>query len=380
MEIKIPLSRPDIHESDIAAVAAVLRQPRLSMGPRQEEFERIFADYIGVSSAVAVNSGTTGLHIALQALGVGACDEVIVPSFSFIAPANAVTYLQATPIFAEIDPRTLTLSPDSMERCITSRTRAIIVVHTFGYPADMPALLSIARKHNLVVIEDACEALGTTCDGRKAGSIGDAGVFAFYPNKQITTGEGGMVATNNSAAAVRMKALRNQGRSESGDWLQHEEIGYSYRLSEINCALGVEQMKRIDSILATRQAIARAYRDRLNGEGDLQLLPPDRAGFETSWFTFPVRLADRFTREDRDRIVDEMARAGIACGRYFAPIHLQPAFRASVASGKQDLRATEEIADRCIALPLFNQITEAQIDEVCRQLLRLVVRSRVAVV
>jgi perosamine synthetase len=380
MEIRIPLSRPDIREADIAAVADALRQPRLSIGPRQEEFERILADYIGVSSAIAVNSGTTGLHIALCAFGIRTGDEVIVPSFSFIAPANAIAYVQATPVFAEIDPRTLTLSPEDVERCITPRTRAIVVVHTFGYPADISALLSIVRRHNLLLIEDACEALGTVCDGRKAGSVGHAGVFAFYPNKQITTGEGGMVVTNNSGAANRMKALRNQGRNETNDWLQHEEIGYSYRLSELNCALGAEQMKRIDSVLAVRQTIACAYRERLDGESDLQLLPPDRAGFETSWFTFPVRLADRFTREDRDRIVGEMARGGIACGRYFGPIHLQPAYRGTHASQRNRLRVTEHVAERCIALPLFNQITETEIDEVCRRLLKLVRRSRAATV
>lgn len=378
MEIRIPLSRPDIREADIAAVADVLRQSRLSIGPHQEEFERILGDYIGVSSAIAVNSGTTGLHIALCAFGIRTGDEVIVPSFSFIAPANAIAYVQATPVLAEIDPRTLTLSPEGVERCITLRTRAIIVVHTFGHPADMPALLSIARRHNLLLIEDACEALGTICDGRKAGSIGDASVFAFYPNKQITTGEGGMVVTNNSEIAERMKALRNQGRNETNDWLQHEEIGYSYRLSELNCALGAEQMKRIGSVLAVRKTIARAYRERLGGESDFQLLPPDRAGFQTSWFTFPVRLADRFARGDRDRIVDEMARAGIACGRYFGPIHLQPAYRGAHASQRDRLRITEHVAERCIALPFFNQITEAEIDEVCGRLLRLVRCSRAA--
>ena len=376
MEIKIPLSAPDIRESDIAAVSEVLRQPRLSIGPRQNEFEQMFAAYVGVNSAVAVNSGTSGLQIILRAFDIGPGDEVILPSFSFIAPANAVASERATPIFAEIDPQTLALNPESVERCVTPRTRAIIVVHTFGYPADMRALLSVARSHNLLVIEDACEALGTVCDRAKAGSIGDAGIFAFYPNKQITTGEGGLVVTNNLAVAERMRSLRNQGRNETDDWFQHEEVGYSYRLSEINCALGVAQMKRIDSILARRRAIANSYRERLGQSPDLHLLPPGRPGFETSWFTFPLVLADRFTREARDRIVREMANAGIACGRYFAPIHLQPAFREVGSSRAGNLRLTEEIAGRCIALPFFHQIADAQIDEVCAHLVRLVRQSR----
>lgn len=369
--MRIPLSAPDIQEADIAAVLNVLRQSRLSMGPRQEEFERAVAEYVGVPFGIAVNSGTSGLHLAIRALGIAPGDEVILPSFSFIAPANAICYEQATPVFVEIEPEMLTLDPACVERAITPRTRAILAVHTFGCPADLDALSSLARRHNLLLIEDACEALGAEYDQRRVGGFGDVGVFAFYPNKQITTGEGGMIITHDAALAERMRSLRNQGRSGSDDWFQHAELGYSYRLPEMNCALGAEQMKRIDAVLARREEIARVYESELRQNSDLRLLPIDQPGRRFSWFTYPIRLAERFTRQDRDRIVVEMGRAGIECGRYFAPIHLQPAYRAVHNINNAPPRLfplTETYADRSIALPLFHQITEQQIEEVCRYL------------
>jgi perosamine synthetase len=365
--MRIPLSAPDIRETDIAAVVEVLRQPRLSLGARQEEFESAVADYVGVSRAVAVNSGTSGLHIVLHALGIGPGDEVILPSFSFIAPANAVRYRGATPVFVEIDPETLTLDPECVEKAITPRTRAIVAIHTFGYPAEMTALQAIARASGIFLVEDACEALGAEYEGRKAGSFGDAAVFAFYPNKQITTGEGGMVVTDSASLAARLRSLRNQGRVDAADWFQHAELGYSYRLSEFQCALGVEQMKRMDFAMRRREAIARAYRDRLAGNADWKLLPPDGAGRRTSWFTFPVRLSERFDRRDRDRIAVKMAEAGIECGRYFAPIHQQPAYRNALGA-RADLLLTERHAERCLALPLFLRITDDEIAQVCERL------------
>ena len=251
--MKIALSQPDITEAEIEAVAAVLRTPRLSLGPKLEEFEQAMAAYIGVPHAVAVNSGTSGLHLCIRALGIGEGDEVIVPSFTFIAAANAIRYERAKPVFIDIDPATLNLDPGKIEAAITPRTRAIMAVHTFGCPAPMDAILAIAGRHNLVVIEDACEAIGAEYKGRKAGSLGRAAVFAFYPNKQITTGEGGMIVTGDSDLAARMRALRNQGRYDSEDWLQHAEVGYNYRISEINCALGVGQLTRIEEILSKRE-------------------------------------------------------------------------------------------------------------------------------
>ena len=368
--IRIPLSAPEITEADIEAVTHVLRGPSLSLGPQLEEFERRVQEYVGASHAVAVNSGTSGLHLCMRALGIGEGDEVIVPSFAFVAVANAVCYERAVPVFMEIETDTLGLDPRKIEAAISPRTRAILMVHTFGCPADALAIRSIARRHHLFVIEDACEALGAEIEGRKAGSLGDVGVFAFYPNKQLTTGEGGMVVTDNSEIAASVRSLRNQGRREPQDWFQHAEIGYSYRLSDIHCALGVEQLKRIDSILRRRESVAQAYDRRLCSNPDL-ILPPLRVpSRKISWFVYVVRLAARFTRDDRDWILQEMLKRRIGCGRYFAPIHLQPAY-GSVKFRMADLSLTEQIAERTLALPFFNQLTDQQVGEVSMTLLDL---------
>src|SRR5579872_1559905 len=252
MEMRIPLSAPDITEADIEAVVGVLRTPRLSIGPRMAEFEDAVARVAGVPYGVAVSSGTAGLHLCLCALGIGEGDEVILPSFTFIAAGNAVLYQRAKPVFADIDALNLNLDPGRIEEKITARTRAILAVHTFGYPADLDPIIDIAHKHGLAVIEDACEALGAQYRGRPVGGIGDFGVFGFYPNKPITTGEGGMVVTRDSQMADIIRALRNQGRSETDGWLEHRLLGYNYRLSELNCALGLEQSKRIGEILDRR--------------------------------------------------------------------------------------------------------------------------------
>lgn len=369
-EMKIPLSVPDIGESEIAAVAAVLRTGRLSLGPQLEAFESTVARYAGAQHAVAVSSGTAGLHLAVRALGLKEGDEVILPSFTFIAAANALRYERITPVFVDIDPATLNLDPNCVEAAITSRTRAILAVHTFGVPAAMDELLAIARRKNLFVIEDACEALGAECGGRKVGRLGDVGVFAFYPNKQITTAEGGVLVTQNGELASHSRSLRNQGRGAAGEWLQHTEMGYNYRLSELHCALGLAQMERIESILSRREEVARAYHQRLSNIEELDL--PVLALYHRciSWFTYAVRLKERFSQSNRDQIIREMQARSIACGRYFAPIHLQPAYRGEDCP---PLPVTESIACRVIALPFFNRITEAQLDKVCgtlRELLR----------
>jgi perosamine synthetase len=365
--MKIPLAAPEISEADIAAVTEVLRGTRLSQGEKLEEFERAVAGYAGLPYGVAVNSGTSALHVCLRGLGIEPGDEVIVPSFAFVAIASAVLYQRAVPVFAEIEPETLTLDPGAVERAITAKTRAILVVHTFGCPADMDAMLDLASRYNLAIIEDACEAIGAEYKGRKAGSLGRAGVFAFYPNKQITTGEGGVLVTADAELAGRARSLRNQGRRDSGDWFEHEELGYSYRLPEMNCALGTAQLGRMESNLVRREEIAQSYERRLRGNPDLILPAESSAERRVSWFTYPVRLGERFTRQDRDAIVREMAARGIGCGRYFAPIHLQPAFR-NATCRHGDLSLTEWHAGRAIALPFFHQITEAQIDEVCETL------------
>jgi perosamine synthetase len=365
--MRIPLSRPDITEADIHAVSAVLGTSRLSLGPQLEEFEQAMAQCIGTSHAVAVNSGTSALHLCIRALGISEGDEVIVPSFAFIAVANVVRYERAVPVFIDIDPGTLNLDPARIEEAITPRTRAIIVVHTFGCPAALDEILELARRHGLFVIEDACEALGARFAGRKVGSFGGAGVFGFYPNKQITAGEGGMMVTNNSKVAALARKLRNQGRGESGDWLQHEELGYNYRISELHCALGGSQLKRLETILERREAIASEYHRRLESQPDLELPPIALPRRRISWFAYVLRLSERFAASHRDHIIQEMASRGIACGRYFAPIHLQPAYR-SQPHRSMTLTRTESIAPRTLALPFFNGISVEQIDEVAQHL------------
>ena len=368
--MRIPLSTPDITEADIAAVTAVLRTSRLSLGPRMEEFEQSLARYVGTTHAVAVNSGTSALHLCIRALGISEGDEVIVPSFAFIAVANVLRYERAIPVFVDIDPQTLNLHPAGIEEAITPRTRAIIVVHTFGCPAALDEILEIARRRKLFVIEDACEALGAHFDGRKVGSFGDAAVFGFYPNKQITCGEGGMLVTTDSNLAAVARKLRNHGRSESGEWLQHEELGFNYRISELNCALGAAQLQRLESILQRREAIAREYHCRLQDQADLEQPPIELPHRRISWFVYVVRLSNRFATTHRDRIVQELASRGITCGRYFAPIHLQPAYRAQ-QHRCMTLTHTESIALRTLALPFFNRLTTTQIAEVCDTLVSL---------
>jgi perosamine synthetase len=366
--MKVPLSQPDITEAEIEAVVSVLRSSRLSIGPRQEEFEHRIAAYIGVPHAIAVSSGTTGLHLCMRALGIGKDNEIIVPSFTFISAANAIRYEGAIPVFVDIEPETLNLDPARIEEAITPRTRAILAVHTFGCPADMDAILDIARRHHLLVIEDACEAIGAEYKDQKVGSFGDAAVFAFYPNKQITTGEGGMVVTRHEQLAQDIRALRNQGRYDSDDWFQHSTLGYNYRLSEISCALGCVQLQRIENILARREAVARKYDEILRDHKDLTFPPIALDRKRISWFVYVIRLAQQFDQSQRDAIVRSLISEGIGCGRYFAPIHQQPAYKHNEA--RHPLPVTEFVSARTIALPFFNRLADSEIEQVCSLLAR----------
>ncbi|MGD0630858.1 MAG: DegT/DnrJ/EryC1/StrS family aminotransferase [Terracidiphilus sp.] len=375
-QASIPLSAPDITEAEIDAVTAVLRTPHLSLGPELAAFEAELAAYHSVPHAVAVSSGTAALHLALLTLGIGEGDEVIVPSFAFIAVANAVLQVRATPVFAEIDPVTLNLDPAAAERAITPRTRALIVVHTFGVPADMDALKAIAGRHSLVVVEDACEAIGAQLGNppRRAGSFGDLGVLGFYPNKQITTGEGGAVLAHDPNHAARLRSLRNQGRLGS-DWLDHAEPGYNYRLSDLACALGRVQLSRIGEILELRHTAAERYNALLTQIAIPSLEPPPLAlpALNPSWFVYVVRLPQDV---DRDRVQAALAVRGIATGRYFAPIHLQPAWRAHPSAAGANLPITESISRRTLALPFFNRITAAQQQRVAAALEEAVLSFR----
>jgi perosamine synthetase len=375
---EIPLSAPDITQVEIEAVTAVLRTNRLSLGPELEAFERAMASYHGIAEAVAVSSGTAGLHLSLVALGIGKGCEVIVPSFAFVAVANAVAYVGATPVFVDIDPVTLNLDPILVEQAITPRTRAILVVHTFGVPAEMDRFVQIARAHGLALIEDACEALGAEFDSQKAGTFGDVGVFGFYPNKQITTGEGGCILTRDPQLAERLRSLRNHGRPAQGQldapagenphWFDHMEVGYNYRLSELACALGRTQLQRIEEILSMRRAAAERYQKFLADVPELELAPIGLPRRSISWFVFVVRL----TRPEigpnasafRDRLQELLASRRIATARYFAPIHQQPAWSRHPNAVGLSLPRTESVASRTLALPFFNRITSNQQERV----------------
>ncbi|MGO9323372.1 MAG: DegT/DnrJ/EryC1/StrS family aminotransferase [Terracidiphilus sp.] len=361
MTARIPLSAPDITEAEVAAVNAVLRTPHLSLGPELSAFETELATYHGINQAVAVSSGTAGLHLAMLTLGVGKDDEVILPSFTFVAVVNAVLQVRATPVLVELDPVTLNLDAAAVEHAISLRTRAILAVHTFGVPAQMDALQDLARRHQLALIEDASEAIGARFGERLAGSFGDLAVLGFYPNKQITTGEGGAVLASDPVHAARLRQLRNQGRDASGNWLDHVEPGYNYRLSELACALGRIQLRRIDEILALRRQAAERYDALLAGIPGLERPPLSLPNRELSWFVYVVRLPEGV---NRDGVQAALARRDIATGRYFAPIHLQPIWRASHGQEPGHFPLTESIARRTLALPFFNRITAQQQQEV----------------
>jgi perosamine synthetase len=369
--MKIPLSAPDISENEINAVVEVLRSPRLSLGPKLKEFEQNVAEYAGTKHAIAVNSGTSGLHLCVRALGLKAGDEVITTPFSFVASANVLLYEKVVPVFVDIDSRTLNIDASKIEAAITAKTRAIMVVHVFGRPSPMREIMEIAARYNLKIIEDACEAVGAEYENWRVGSIGDAGVFAFYPNKQITTGEGGMIVTNDDFIAELTQMLRNQGRDAKSGWFEHVELGYNYRLSDINCAVGVEQLKRLESILRQRETAARKYQARLENNPHLILPEIEFPNGRVSWFVYVVRLKENFTRARRDSIVNEMNRFGIGCGRYFAPIHLQPFYVKTFGFRPGYFPIAEQVAERVVALPFFNRITNWEIEEVCATLEKL---------
>ena len=361
--MKIPLAQPDLTWLERKAVLDVVESTFLSLGPKVLEFERAMAQYINVKHAIAVNSGTSGLHLIVRALGIGRNDEVITTPFSFIASANCVLMESARPIFVDIDPETYNIDPNKVEAAITPRTKAILGVDVFGRCAEWDRIGEIAHRRGLAVIEDSCEAIGAEVLGKMAGSFGDAGCLAFYPNKQMTTGEGGMILTNRDDVAALCRSMRNQGRDEGQGWLEHARLGFNYRLSEIHCALGLAQLSRIDDLLAKRAAVAELYREQLSHHDDFFLPVGPRQG-RLSWFVYVVRLADRFTRADRDRILLALRENGIGCNSYFAPIHLQPFYIEQFGFKPGDFPVTEHISERTIALPFFTTMTADQVAQV----------------
>jgi perosamine synthetase len=362
--IRIPLSRPEIMNRDIKSVLKVLKTPNLSLGPKVEEFEDKIAHFIGSKYAVAVNSGTSGLHLCVKALGIGKGDEVITTPFSFVASANCVLYEGTKPVFVDIDPKTLNLDVDQIEHKITKRTKAILPVHVFGNPCDMGKMVTVARRHRLWIIEDACEAMGAEYRGRRVGNFGISGVFGFYPNKQLTTGEGGMIVTDNKKIAEICRSLRNQGRTSGERWLSHHRLGYNYRLSDIQCALGISQMERITTILERRERVARYYQIRLKDVKGIEL-PYSEKGNKISWFVFVIRLDKNYQKRHRDELMRRLMAHGIECNNYFPPIHLQPFYRKTFGYGKGDFPITESVSERTLALPFYNYLKEAQVQYVC---------------
>ena len=379
--VRIPLSRPDINDKDRELVLETLRTPNLSLGPRLPEFEAKFASFLGVKHAVAVNSGTSALHLGVRALGIGEGDAVVTSPFSFVASANCLLFERAKPVFVDIDPATLNIDPAKIEDKVKDLRgksggkgagvlKALLPVHVFGRPCDMRAIMDIAGRYELDVIEDACEALGAgirvgagaagqNAVWRKVGTFGRWAAYGFYPNKQMTTGEGGMLVTNEDGIASLARSMRNQGRGETAAWLQHERLGFNYRLSDINCALGIGQISRIGAMLAKRERVAGWYAERLKGLKDV-VVPLAGDGERISWFVYVVRLSERFSRQDRDRIIAGMREKGIVCGNYFTPIHLQPFYRKMFGFKEGDFPVTESVSARTIALPFFNDLSEEQ--------------------
>jgi perosamine synthetase len=369
---QIPLARPLLGEAEERAVIAVLRSGQLSLGPRLEEFENAFAEHVGAAHACAVSSGTAGLHLALRAVDVAEGDEVVTSPFSFVASANAVLYERARPVFADIDRLTLNLDADAAAAAVSEHTRALLPVHIFGYPADMPAFERLADRHGLAIVEDACEALGAQhADGVAVGGRGHPAVFGFYANKQMTTGEGGIVTLADRELKRRIDSERNQGRAPDMDWLDHDRLGFNYRLSDIACALGLAQLERLDAALAARAAVADAYRDALTaiasspeGEG-LELPCADADGNRRGWFVFVVQLPRGV---DRDATVRALAADGIQSKPYLPAIHLMSFYRERFGHREGEFPVCEEVAARSLALPFFPAMQEGQVARVAERL------------
>jgi perosamine synthetase len=358
----IPLALPSLGEAEEAAVLRVLRSGQLSLGPRLPEFERRFAAHVGAVHASAVSSGTAGLHLALRAVGVSEGSEVITSPFSFVASANAAIYERARPVFCDIDPVSLTLDPGAVVAAVSSRTSAILPVHIFGWPAQMEPLEALG----LPIVEDACEALGARYhDGRIVGSRGHPAVFAFYPNKQMTTGEGGMITLADGALKERIDSERNQGRAPNMDWLDHDRLGFNYRLSDLACALGIAQLGRLDELLGARRRLAELYGQALGEIEGLDLPCPEVGRVLRGWFVFVVLLP---RGSDRDRTIVALRERGIASKPYLPAIHLMSFYRERFGHHPGEFPVCEDVASRSLALPFFPGLSEGEVARVAREL------------
>lgn len=365
-DYKIHLSRPDISEKDIQAVIQVLKTPNLALGPKMAEFEKKIADYVGTKHAVSVNSGTSALFLCVKTLGINKDDEVITTPFTFIASTNCILMVDAKPVFVDIDPENLNIDPKKIEAKITKKTKAILPVAVFGNPAGIDEVCKIAKKHNLPVIEDSCEALGSELNGEKAGTFGTVGTFAFYPNKQMTTGEGGMIVTNNGDIADMCVSLRSQGRGKGGGWLAHERMGYNFRMSDINAALGVAQLERIEELIQKRQRVAQWYQEILADESRI-IVPKAPKGCKMSWFVFVVRLKPPYSTK-RDAVLKAMTAEGIQVSNYFPSVTLQPFMVEKFGYKDGDFPITDEVCKSTIALPFYNNLGKDEVSQACKTL------------
>jgi perosamine synthetase len=372
----IPLSQPVIGEREEQLVLEALRSGRLSLGPMLGEFERSFARRLGVEHVCAVSSGTAGLHLALRAAGIRAGDEVITTPFSFVASANSILYEGAQPVFVDIDEHTLNLDPSAAAAAVTNRTTGIMPVHIFGYPADLPAFEATAARHGLFIVEDACEAFGAVhADGTPVGARGHPAVFAFYPNKQMTTGEGGMVVCPSAEIKERLDSERNQGRAPDMSWLDHDRLGFNYRLSDVACALGIAQLERLEELLSGRDHAARLYGEALAGLDGVELPYPDTGGSRRSWFVYAVKLpAD----VDRDGAIEALRERGIDSKPYLPAIHLMSFYRERFGHREGEFPVCEDVARRSLALPFFPQISEGQVARVAESLAEVLAEARLS--
>jgi perosamine synthetase len=372
----IPLARPELGPREEELLLEVVRSGSLSLGPKLEQFERDFAGWLGDAYAVAVSSGTAALHLGVRAMGWGQGDEVITSPFSFVATANSLLYEGTKPVFCDIDPVTFNIDPVAAAAVVDEDTAGILPVHIFGYPADLPALAEIASERRLGVLEDAAQALGATDRmGRRIGTAGNITVFAFYGNKQMTTGEGGILVTPEGEVAERVRSERNQGRAPDMAQVEHDRLGFNYRLSDLQAAIGIAQVERLDEILNARDDVAALYRERLTqlgaepaGEEDADdlVLPCENRGDERrSWFVFVVQLP---AGADRDAVISALAKNGIASKAYLPCIHLLPPYRERFGFAVGEFPVAERISERSVALPFFTSMTESQVDRVCTTL------------
>ena len=384
--MQIPMSSPDLTDLERQAVMDVLNTPVLSMGEKVLAFEQAFCKFTGAKNAVAVSSGTAGLHLCVRAAGLGPGDLVITTPFSFVASTNALLFENVIPVFVDVDPQTGNIDPElvaeaardltvggvraakwlprfSADAQNDSRLKAILPVDVFGQPADMDPIKAVAQEHGLTVIEDSCEALGATYKGRPAGTLGDYGSFAFYPNKQMTTGEGGVIITDDGSSADFMRALRNQGRAPGDTWLQHTHLGYNYRLDEMSAALGAAQMQRLEELLAKRELVARWYAERMSEIPGVEAPFVEASTTRMSWFVYVVKFA---AKTDRDALASRLQARGVPVRPYFAPIHLQPYVVERFGWREGDFPVTEDLGRRGLAVPFSGVMTEEQVDYVCR--------------